>query len=142
MLLVHGTKDPIVPYEGGVASLFGFRPRGEGLSAEATAAYFAARNGIDAAPTQEDLPHGPESGRTSVRATYYREDGQQPVSLYTVEGGGHAVPNRDGKGLLIMGRAARDIDAGELVWSNLVQESHSRLGQSSDTVAGSAPPPK
>lgn len=122
VVLVHGTKDPIVPYAGGMASLFGFRPRGEGLSAEATAAYVAARNGIGSTPTHEDVPHRPESGRTSVRATHYRQDGREPVSLYTVEGGGHAVPNRDGQGLHLMGRATRDIDAGELVWTLLEQE--------------------
>jgi len=46
VLLIHGTKDPNVPYEGGMASLLGFRPRGLGLSAPATAKYWAERNGM------------------------------------------------------------------------------------------------
>ncbi len=33
VLIIHGTRDPLVPYAGGVASLWGFRPRGSGLSA-------------------------------------------------------------------------------------------------------------
>lgn len=31
VVLIHGTRDPMVPYNGGMASLFGFRPRGTGL---------------------------------------------------------------------------------------------------------------
>jgi polyhydroxybutyrate depolymerase len=33
ILLIHGTSDPIVPYNGGMASLWGLNPRGLGLSA-------------------------------------------------------------------------------------------------------------
>jgi polyhydroxybutyrate depolymerase len=39
VLLIHGTKDPLVPYDGGMASLWGFRPRGLGRSAPETAEY-------------------------------------------------------------------------------------------------------
>ena len=37
VLLMNGTGGPIVPYTGGVISLFGFRPRGTALSAPETA---------------------------------------------------------------------------------------------------------
>jgi polyhydroxybutyrate depolymerase len=55
-VLFHGTKDPIAPYEGGMSSLWGFHPRGLGLSAPQTAEYYARRNGITAAPRTEHLP--------------------------------------------------------------------------------------
>ncbi len=53
--MFHGTRDPLVPYRGGMASLWGFRPCGLGLSPPATADYFAARNGITTVPESHRL---------------------------------------------------------------------------------------
>lgn len=115
VLLVHGTRDPIVPYDGGMASLFGFRPRGTGLSAPDTAAYYARRNGISATPTTSAVPPRSRSRRTSVEVTRYAEADRPPVTLYGVRGGGHVIPNPARKGLLLLGRTSPDIDAGQLV---------------------------
>lgn len=90
VLLVHGTRDPLVPYEGGPASLFGFRPRGPGLSAPETATYWAARNGITSPPTTTALPPGPDGMR--VVRTDHADHTHPPVRLITIEGGGHVIP--------------------------------------------------
>jgi polyhydroxybutyrate depolymerase len=115
VLMIHGTKDPLVPYAGGMASLWGLRPRGTGLSAADTAAYYAHRNGITAPPTQRAIPHSPRSGRTSVTATEYRQDGHHPVVLYTVVDGGHTVPNPTKKAVPLLGRTTRDINAADVL---------------------------
>lgn len=119
VVLIHGTRDPIVPYAGGIASLFGFRPRGPGLSAPDTAAYYARRNGITAAPTTSLLPHRSGSRGTTVHRTRFAQRDTHPVALYTVNGGGHVVPNPVRRGPRILGRSTRDIDAGELVATTL-----------------------
>ncbi len=70
--LFHGTRDPIVPYEGGMASLWGMRPRGLGLSAPDTLATLRSetasppsrRSSTDRPPHRE--PRSP------------REDGSRP----------------------------------------------------------------
>lgn len=116
VLLIHGTKDPLVPYAGGVASLWGFRPRGTGLSAPASAEYFAGRNGITAPGTSRTLPHHPKSGRTSVTLTSFEQPGKKPTVLYTVENGGHVIPNPNKKAPAIMGRTTQDISAAEVIW--------------------------
>jgi polyhydroxybutyrate depolymerase len=117
VLMIHGTKDPIVPYQGGMASLFGFRPRGTGLSAEASADYFAARNGITAAATEPTrLPHAKESRGTTVTRYRRQQEGRLPVELYTVHGGGHVVPNPRKRAFRLLGRTTRDVDTGELLW--------------------------
>ncbi|POH56985.1 alpha/beta hydrolase family esterase [Arthrobacter glacialis] len=110
VMLIHGTHDPVVPYggEGWFGSLLG-RPRGP--SAPETAAYFAARNGITAAPKTTVLPHRPESGRTAVTLTRYEQPGLASVALYTVCGGGHVVPNRQRKAVIVAGRTTQDISA-------------------------------
>ncbi len=114
VLLIHGTSNRLVPFGGGMASLWGFRKRGEGRSAPETAAYYAGRNGITAPPTQTRLAHRPESGRTSVLRTDFRQDGKAPVTLYAVEGGGHTIPNPK-PFPRIMGRTTHDIVAAEVV---------------------------
>jgi polyhydroxybutyrate depolymerase len=91
VLLFHGTKDPLVPYWGGPASLWGFRARGDGMSAPDTAAYYARHNGITTKPTVTRT-----EGRLPVMRTDYRQAGQPPVTLFTVEGGGHVIPGRAG----------------------------------------------
>ncbi|KAA9148130.1 hypothetical protein FPZ12_045120 [Amycolatopsis acidicola] len=106
-ILFHGTKDPLVPYDGGVASMWGFRPRGLGLSAPETAAYYAERNGITAAPTSRRLTD-------SVERLDYRQEGTPPVSLVTVHGGGHTVPGPK-KAPRIMGRTTTEVQAADLV---------------------------
>ncbi|WP_051133709.1 alpha/beta hydrolase family esterase [Nocardia paucivorans] len=104
-VLFHGTKDRLVPYNGGTASLWGFRPRGEGMSAPDTAAYLARRNGITTTPVTTRT-----ETRMPIVRTDYRQDGKPPVTLFTVEGGGHVIPGR-GKAPFVLGRIARNLDA-------------------------------
>jgi polyhydroxybutyrate depolymerase len=75
VLLIAGTRDPIMPYEGGEASVFGFQKRGTVLSAEATARAFAEVNGITEPPSDAQ-------GTPSVTETRYSEPGKQPVVAF------------------------------------------------------------
>ncbi len=88
VLLLHGTADRIVPYEGGEMAAwarFAFRVGGETLSTPQTAAYFAQRNGITAPPVTVELSGG-------ISRTDHRQDGHAPVRLYTMRGDGHTIP--------------------------------------------------
>jgi polyhydroxybutyrate depolymerase len=128
VVLIHGTRDPIAPYEGGrlnlafeifkalkqPASLWGLRKRGEVRSAPATAEYYAARNGITTGPTSTRLPHRPQSGRTSVLRSDFRQNGKAPVTLFTVEGGGHTIPSPKGSPR-ILGRTTHDLVAADAI---------------------------
>jgi polyhydroxybutyrate depolymerase len=111
VLIISGTEDPIVPFEGGVASLWGAQPRGPVLSATCSAARFAARNGLTEPPTTEQVT----SGRMATTRTSWREPSRAPVELYAIEGGGHTIPNREHRAPPVLGRTQRDLDAGELV---------------------------
>lgn len=111
VLLFHGTKDRIVPYAGGPMAAWArlaFRASGDLLSSEATAAYFAARNGITAPPVSAPVPS--RGGRTTTTRTDYRAEGRAPVTLYTVHGGGHTVPGARPSPAL-MGRTGTDLPA-------------------------------
>lgn len=129
---INGTRDPIVPYGGGVVSFWGFRSRGSGLSALDSARYFADRNGISNAPTVEHLPHRPESGRTSVTVNRWRQDGCESVTFYTVTNGGHVIPNPVSRAPLILGRTTRDINAADTVAELIANRTASVVGVSSN----------
>jgi len=118
VLIVHGTKDPIVPYAGGTMARWAravFKVGGTTISAPETAAYFARRNRIEAAPTSARVP-APAGGRsrTWVERTEYRQDGHPPVVLYTVHGGGHTVPGPT-RAPRVLGRTSSDVSTADLV---------------------------
>ncbi|SFB17933.1 alpha/beta hydrolase family esterase [Cellulomonas marina] len=103
VLLLHGTADRVVPYGGGRVPWWVrvvFQVDGTALSAPATAAYLARRNGILATPvlTPPDLLAAPKQGRwaatrgTHVEHLTYAQDGLPPVVLVTVHRGGHTIP--------------------------------------------------
>ncbi len=114
VLLIHGTRDLVVPYRG-EGRFWGRWARHPGPSAPDTARYFARRNGITEAPSETVLPHRPASGRTWVRALAYAQPGHAPVTLYTVVGGGHVVPNRRKRAIFVLGRTTQDLSAMEAV---------------------------
>jgi polyhydroxybutyrate depolymerase len=115
VVLIHGTRDPLVPYDGGMASIFGFSRRGLGQSAPDTARYFARRNGITTEPTSQTLSTlGKPGDKTSIERTDYTQSGLAPVTLYTVHGGGHVIPNPK-KALRIMGRSTSKLVAADAI---------------------------
>jgi polyhydroxybutyrate depolymerase len=115
VLLVHGTKDPIISYQGGELAWWAralFKVGGRSRSAPETAAYFAARNDITAAPVTTRLPGG--TNGTSVELTAYRQEGRPPVALYTVHGGGHTIPGPR-RAPAVLGRTNQDVHTADLV---------------------------
>jgi polyhydroxybutyrate depolymerase len=117
VLTVHGTADPLAPYEGGLVGFRGHFPKGMHLSAPDTAKYFAARNGITAAPTATELPHRPDPGKpTSVIRYDYTAPEAAPVRFYAVHGGGHVLPNPDHvSAQWFWGPSTRDIAVADVV---------------------------
>jgi polyhydroxybutyrate depolymerase len=94
VLTMHGTADPLAPFDGGPVSIHGHLPRGRHLSAPATAAYFATRNGISTEPKATRLPNFRDPGTPGRVTRYdYSADGAAPVRFYAIEGGGHVIPN-------------------------------------------------
>ena len=117
-MLVSGTDDPIVPYNGGRVTIFGFGDRGTVLSAPATAEYFAARLG-------ESLDHhGPTElfrrsaeGQTAVSVRRWRAASRREVSLFTIEGGGHTIPQPRYRFFRLAGRTEMRLNAPAECWA-------------------------
>jgi polyhydroxybutyrate depolymerase len=91
VLLVNGTVDPISPYNGGQVTVFGFASRGTVRSAEATAQYFADLAQAELQPVKT-IEAAFDNDPTSVLEQTWSRDGQPQVTLLSVKGGGHVIP--------------------------------------------------
>jgi polyhydroxybutyrate depolymerase len=105
MIAFQGTRDPLMPYDGGDVAA----GRGRVLGAAQSAALFARVNGCAPAPTASAEADTVRDG-TRVRRAVYRCTGGRDVVLYTIEGGGHTWPGGPPVGRRV-GRVSREVDA-------------------------------
>jgi polyhydroxybutyrate depolymerase len=106
LISFQGTRDRLMPYEGGNVSA----RRGQVLSAPRGAALFAGVNGCATSPSVTAEPDTVRDGTRVRRSTYGDCREGREVVLYTIEGGGHTWPGGPPVGRLV-GRVTRDIDA-------------------------------
>jgi len=97
ILEFHGTKDPMVPFEGGEVGDRG----GTAIGARRMNELWAKANGCPAGPKVEELP-----GAKVTRETYSPCRAGADVVFYIVHGGGHGWPRQ----------ATAGIDAAEISW--------------------------
>jgi polyhydroxybutyrate depolymerase len=130
MLAIHGTKDPFLPYDGGVGPNVSLlktdngKPLGAATSGSSQldmikttipqrAAAWAKRNGCSAAaPTEKQVT------KSVTLMTWHCPTGAE-VELYTVEGGGHAWPGSKFSQTIasIVGPTTMEVNADDLIWS-------------------------
>lgn len=113
VLMLQGTRDPLVPYHGGAVA-FG---RGRIIDTEEAARRWAALNG-GRDPVREPLPSAAGPDRCGGLRTVYPggRDGSE-VTLVRLDGGGHTWPG--GAQYLpemLVGRVCRDFDATAVIW--------------------------
>jgi polyhydroxybutyrate depolymerase len=120
VLMIAGTKDPLVPWEGGEIGFANARQKnGRVISVPESAKYWATANHCALTPVTAIEPDRDPNDGTRVRRVSYSpcRDGTE-VIVYAVEGGGHTWPG--GQQYLparFVGRTSRDIDANEVIWS-------------------------
>jgi polyhydroxybutyrate depolymerase len=126
MLIMNGTADPLIPYEGGRGSSY-FAADGF-WSTEKTVAFWRELNGCeagDAATT--DLPDINPADQSTVTRISSRCPTGHDVVLYRVNHGGHRMPGlspdarfpKIATGLL--GPQNSDIDGAETIWTFFTQ---------------------
>lgn len=117
MLLMHGTDDRIVPWDGesvtrGDQTVFITYPVPE------TFGFWAAHNGCAANAETTDLLQLGLSPQTSVRTLEVDCPENASVVLYAIIGGGHNWPGQpDGIPAQIAGNVSLDIDASRVIWA-------------------------
>lgn len=136
VVLIMGTGDRAVPYQGGPlsrrgvsglmlkrrAARHGELPGDDVMAgAETVAADWAAGNGIASGPAIEEVPMPP--GGLPVTRKTWSAPGCRPVALYRVDGGGHSWPG--GPQFLparVIGPVARHLDATGILLTMVAQE--------------------
>jgi polyhydroxybutyrate depolymerase len=111
-LIVNGTEDPLVPYDGGAVS----RTHGRVTGAEETARLWAEADGCrrDAAP---EAPTTADGGCRTRRSRWTAGREGSEVVLDTIEGGGHTWPGGPQYlPRLLIGRACPQPDATKEIW--------------------------
>jgi len=90
MMVINGTDDRLVPYDGGGIGIRG--RRGAVVSTFETVEFWRAHNGCDGRPGRRMLPNRDPDDGSRVVMFYSTDCRGAPVFLLRVEGGGHRVP--------------------------------------------------
>lgn len=119
VLLIQGTRDPLVPYDGGAVG-FGGRLTSEVMGAEATRDFWLQADGLsDVFPVVDRLPHLGMDATRAERLVYGPDSGPQ-VELIRIVNGGHVEPSLQFHyGRLyerIVGAQNRDFESAEEAW--------------------------
>ncbi len=118
VMIVNGTKDRLVPFDGGHIRLFKLgRSRGEILSTASSIDYFVHHNGSNKTPEISLLPDKDPDDGTNVKVEKYtggKKDTE--VILVQIIGGGHTWPGgtQYAKSWLV-GTVCQDINASEMI---------------------------
>ncbi len=118
-MLMNGTADPMVPFNGGIAHM----PEGprEVLSAEATFAVFAKAAQCNGQRDEKVLDRDRDDGSRVV--IQHGLGCKAPIEMVKVEGGGHTIPGRrltTSRGMPV-GAQNNDLDGARLMWEFLLK---------------------
>ena len=117
VLLMNGTDDPLVPWDGGSVSLFK-KTMGEVVSTADTVSFWTEHNRCNPDPKVVILKDRDLEDGSSVKVSTYRHcSNSAEVILYAIMGGGHSfpggnIPDRP----RLLGRKNNDINAAEVIW--------------------------
>jgi polyhydroxybutyrate depolymerase len=132
VMLMSGTADPIVPYQGGEVKKLPGSYGGKVLSAEDSIKFWVQFNQCNSVAQTTNLEDkDPKDGTTVSRSVYSDGKDGTEVVLYKIEGGGHNWPG----GIqylpeLVIGRTCRDINGIESIWDFF--KKHSRADSKSN----------
>ena len=115
VILIHGTRDRLIPFEGGEGSLlFGLIKNPKSLSSRATAQYFAKLDAIAGSPvTTRSIS---ADGFGIERSVWSNGSGAE-VELIAIDGAGHTFPQPYYRARRILGSSPRDPNAAEVIWT-------------------------
>jgi polyhydroxybutyrate depolymerase len=115
VILIHGTKDRLIPFDGGEGSLlFGLMKNPKGPSTYATAQYFADLDAIVGSPVTTRSVSADGFG---IERFIWSNGSGAEVELIAIDGAGHAFPQPYYRARRILGSSPRDPNAAEVIWT-------------------------
>ena len=123
IFLLNGTKDPLVPYDGGSVRVLGGPERGRILSTEETIEIWKKNLNCSDQAIEYIFPDKDSTdGAKAVKYTYNDCEDNNIVSLIRIDGGGHTWPGAKqylSKGLI--GTVCNDFSGCEEIWNYFKQ---------------------
>ncbi|MFN7021931.1 MAG: alpha/beta hydrolase family esterase, partial [Phycisphaerales bacterium] len=125
VLIMNGTADPMMPWDGGSVRVLG-REYGQVLSTAETVRYWTNAAGLTRQPETRNLEDRSTADRPTVEVEVYRDSqGSTEVVLYRVVGGGHNLPGgRTPDRPWLLGPRNMDVNAMEEVWAFFRKHTH------------------
>jgi polyhydroxybutyrate depolymerase len=115
VILIHGTKDRLIPFDGAEGSLlFGLMKNPKGPSTYATAQYFADLDAITARPVATRSISADGFG---IEQSIWSNGSGTEVELIAIDGAGHTFPQPYYRARRILGPSPRDPNAAEVIWA-------------------------
>ena len=115
VMIMNGTEDPLVPFDGGNVSLFGmFYKRGKVLPSRQSGQYFADLNHIAGMPRTTETA---VAGGVRVEDMLWRGDSRVEVELVTIRGGGHGMPQPYRRHPRLLGPSPTEPNGPEVIWA-------------------------
>lgn len=116
-VIINGTSDPMNPYDGGNAALYGlFASRGMVMSTAETAQRYVQLAQIQTVPEVRTLSRPQFLDRTWTERQLWSSPYGTPVALYTIHQGGHSVPQASYTFPIVLGTTEKDIDTATEMW--------------------------
>jgi polyhydroxybutyrate depolymerase len=115
VMIMNGTEDPIVPFDGGEVSLFGFSYKyGKVLSSRASGQYFADLNRITGPPVTNETQ---VADGVRVEHVLWCNDSKVEVELVAIHGGGHGMPQPYRRRPRLLGPSPMQPNGPEVIWA-------------------------
>ncbi len=119
VLLMNGTKDPLIPYNGGAVGNGLIGNRGTCTSTDKTIEKYISIDQIRSAPTITELPDNDRSdGCSATRYSYADGKNRSKVALIKINNGGHTLPGAaQYLPKFLIGNVCRDFNGNEMIWN-------------------------
>ncbi len=116
VMIMNGTQDPLVPFDGGEDSLFGIAYiSGTVRSSRESAQYYADLNHIAGAPETKQTTVA--DGVRVEQVLWHDDSKKAEVELVAVHGGGHGMPQPYQRRPRILGPSPKEPNGPEMIWA-------------------------
>ena len=115
VMIMNGTDDPLVPFDGGEVSLLGVAYKnGKVMSSRESGQYFADLNHIDGTPAMNEAQ---VADGVRVEHLLWRNDSKVEVELVAIHGGGHGMPQPYRRRPRLLGPSPMQPNGPEVIWA-------------------------
>jgi len=115
VMIINGTDDPLVPFDGGEVSLFGLAYKnGKVLSSRESGQYFANLNHIAGTPATHETQ---VADGVRVERVLWHDDSKAEVELVAIHGGGHGMPQPYRRRPRLLGPSPMQPNGPEVIWA-------------------------